>query len=408
MKKNRRFISFIAFNVIIIAFSAFIIIPIINNVVLVDTPFHIHATWSEANASKSLTLTWRVQDTSIGMVKYDTLSRNGIASSYASQTPSAVQTHPSIQGYIHSVPLINLLPNKTYYFICGSSNGWSNELKFRTPALTPEKILFIAGGDQQDNPSVHSTISQLMAQLAPEFVLFLGDAVQYGTNQPSWDQWFNILEENWIHADGTIIPIIPCLGNHEGNASNYYTQYSLPNNEQWYSIDYSSILHIICLNSETNIGGEQLNWLENDLETHKDVLWKIVLFHQPPYSDPYRLDIRNTWSPLFDKYNVTVVFNGHHHLYERTFPIYNQTVQSSYENGTMYVTSGGWGANLHEIWTEEKWLGYSEMGHHFCYVTINMSQNTSTLTLNQIRLNNTVGDSITIERNWTLIERHFL
>jgi len=71
-----------------------------------------------------------------------------------------------------------------------------------------------------------------MAQYNPEFVLFVGDAVNDGGDQKLWDSWFEHMHKYWIKSGNTVIPIVPCLGNHEKNASNYYAQYALPNNEQ--------------------------------------------------------------------------------------------------------------------------------------------------------------------------------
>src|SRR4029077_13845729 len=52
--------------------------------------------------------------------------------------------------------------------------------------------------------------------------------------------------------------------------------------------------------------------------------WKIAVFHPPIYSSGGRhgsdLKLRETLEPLFIKYNVSVVFTGHDHFYERIKP----------------------------------------------------------------------------------------
>ena len=52
--------------------------------------------------------------------------------------------------------------------------------------------------------------------------------------------------------------------------------------------------------------------------------WKIVVFHHPLYSSGERhgsdLRLREVLEPLFLKYNVSVVLNGHDHFYERVKP----------------------------------------------------------------------------------------
>ena len=108
------------------------------------------------------------------------------------------------------------------------------------------------------------------------------------------------------------------------------------------------------LDTETDMSGAQRDWLQDDLATHENCLWKVVLFHEPPFSDGpdgFNMSVRRYWVPLFDNYHVDLVISGHNHLYERTYPI-NYTVSentpmSSTENATIYVVSGAWGAPLY-------------------------------------------------------------
>ena len=52
--------------------------------------------------------------------------------------------------------------------------------------------------------------------------------------------------------------------------------------------------------------------------------WKIVFFHHPLYSSGDRhgsdIRLREVLEPLLLKHNVSVVFNGHDHFYERVKP----------------------------------------------------------------------------------------
>jgi len=50
--------------------------------------------------------------------------------------------------------------------------------------------------------------------------------------------------------------------------------------------------------------------------------------------------VKDNWSPLFAKYNVSVALEHHTHRYGRTFMLLGQKV---YENGTLHVGGGGWG-----------------------------------------------------------------
>ena len=68
---------------------------------------------------------------------------------------------------------------------------------------------------------------------------------------------------------------------------------------------------------------EQIQWLENQLK-QSGSKWKIAVFHHPLYSSGERhgsdTQLRAVLEPLFVKYNVSVVLNGHDHFYERVKP----------------------------------------------------------------------------------------
>ena len=92
-----------------------------------------------------------------------------------------------------------------------------------------------------------------------------------------------------------------------------------------YSLDFGSVhLTVLDANKYMNWSAPALyDWLKKDLES-SDATWKIVVWHQPPFnSDPkYHTDERmSVLSPLLEEHNVVLVFNGHCHFYERSFPI---------------------------------------------------------------------------------------
>ena len=65
------------------------------------------------------------------------------------------------------------------------------------------------------------------------------------------------------------------------------------------------------------------NWLNHDLEITKQI-WKIVVFHQPGFNssiDHFEQQQSRLLSPIFEKNGVSVVFTGHVHNYQRTFPL---------------------------------------------------------------------------------------
>jgi hypothetical protein len=215
-----------------------------------------------------------------------------------------------------------------------------------------------------------------MSQFDPSFVLFGGDMVESGANQAEWDNMLASLQSYWVGTDNQTIPIVPSLGNHEANVTAYYEQFALPNNEQWYSLDWGNNVHITVLNSETNVSGDQLQWLDDDLAIHQNCTRKFVIFHSSLFSSgPHGswTEAQQYWCPLFDKYRVDIVFSGHDHDYERSKPISytasKTSPQESYANGTMYLVSGGWGAPLHLNGTSW-WTASSESRYNFVLVDI--------------------------------------
>jgi hypothetical protein len=81
---------------------------------------------------------------------------------------------------------------------------------------------------------------------------------------------------------------------------------------------------------------DQLKWIDSELSNSSEK-WKIVFFHHPLYSSARThgssLKLREVLEPMFIKYNVSLVLNGHDHTYERIKP----------QNGIQYFVEGSSG-----------------------------------------------------------------
>lgn len=366
----------------------------------IDAPVHIHLTWQQSNMSTAITVTWQsANSTSGSSVRY------GLQSGVYNYSVNG-EVYAGGSGFIHNANLTGLLPDMVYYFVCGgNTSGWSIERKFRTAPIHPTSVRFVTGGDSRSNPTARDQVSSTMRTFNPSFVLFSGDAVNIGANQSEWDSFFDSVDSLWIDSNNFTIPIIPCLGNHEMygptnyTQTNYYDQFALPGNEQWFSLNWGDLLHIVVLNSQTNITGDELTWLTQDLAANKNYPWKIISFHQPIYTtgqDPARPDEGVAWGPLFDQYHVQVVVAGHNHMYERFKPIYNNATVSSYTNATMYITSGGWGAPLYSVGNSSwftPWLASANSTYSF---TVMDASNNGTLDCKAIDTQKQVFDQVTL------------
>lgn len=115
-----------------------------------------------------------------------------------------------------------------------------------------------------------------------------------------------------------------------------------------YSFDYGDV-HYVSLNTDyEELNGwrptmmeDEAAWLDKDLAAAQKAGKRVVvLMHRPPWDSPYdgQLDVNGKYfMPLFDKYNVPLVFTAHEHCYERTVPIKNDQAATE---GTVYIATG--------------------------------------------------------------------
>ena len=73
---------------------------------------------------------------------------------------------------------------------------------------------------------------------------------------------------------------------------------------------------------------DQYKFAVNDLEkanNNSSIDWIVVMFHKPIYSSLtshfQEYIMREKYQPLFDKYAVDIVLQGHNHFYDRTLPL---------------------------------------------------------------------------------------
>jgi 3',5'-cyclic AMP phosphodiesterase CpdA len=81
---------------------------------------------------------------------------------------------------------------------------------------------------------------------------------------------------------------------------------------------------------------EQYQFAVNDLEkanNNSSIDWIFVMFHKPFYSSLtshfQEYIMREKYHPVFDKYGVDIVLQGHNHIYDRTLPLQFNSNNSS-------------------------------------------------------------------------------
>ncbi|MBK9141385.1 MAG: metallophosphoesterase [Candidatus Melainabacteria bacterium] len=93
-----------------------------------------------------------------------------------------------------------------------------------------------------------------------------------------------------------------------------------------YSFDYGNAHWLVLdANAYMDWTDERLkSWVDEDLARASGATWKFVNFHQPPFTSnlKHKREKRmRLLAEIFQKHGVDIVFSGHAHCYERTFPL---------------------------------------------------------------------------------------
>jgi len=302
---------------------------------------------------------------------------------YAKALPLTNKVESQSPGTMHEIQLSGLEPETPYLYrvTLNDASGvqtQSDILTFQTAVLPETPYAFVVIGDTQANPKVISTLQKMAFSLRPNFEIHCGDTVNTG---PDKNEWVNELlaESNVLMSRA---PLYPTIGNHEKNHSLYYQYFSLPKPEYCYTYTYGNAqFFVLDTNKPVGPGSDQWKWLDEEL-TKSKATWKFCYHHHPVYSsdendygDTYKGpstfgDMRvRPLAQLYEKHHVDVVFCGHIHVYERTWPISGGKVDEA--NGVTYITSGGGGGGLEAATPSRTWFQKRfYAGHHICYVTI--------------------------------------
>lgn len=321
----------------------------------ISAPDQILLTW-EADPRTTQTVTWRTDTTvSQAFLAFQLKDDDRAFATDKPMVKKAITTRMITRDIVndkiinrHSVTLSDLAPNMTYIYSVGDSifNNWSEVYEFETAPDRAESFSFMYIGDPQNGLDQWGMLMQNACNLRPEiaFVLVAGDLVNRGAKRDDWDEFFDNASVFAVSK-----PLVPVIGNHDcqgGHPTLYLQLFHLPTNgpenlepERAYSFEYGNALFIILDSVRDPM--KQADWLDKQL-AESNATWKFVSFHYPIYSSsPNRdhRDIRDAWVPIFDKHHVDMVLQGHDHAYLRTYPMKENQVVDSSQDGTIYVVS---------------------------------------------------------------------
>jgi hypothetical protein len=93
-----------------------------------------------------------------------------------------------------------------------------------------------------------------------------------------------------------------------------------------FSFDYANA-HWTVLDANATVdwtNQELKEWLASDLAAAKDATWRFISFHQPGFNSSkthFGEQYMRVLAPIFEAGKVDVVFNGHVHNYQRSYPL---------------------------------------------------------------------------------------
>jgi glucose/arabinose dehydrogenase len=212
---------------------------------------------------------------------------------------------------------------------------------------------FAAAGDWGCSSNAKNTVDNMIRNQL-ELVLGLGD-FGYGDT----DCWLELIKP--ISEKVKI-----AIGNHEQFSYETTTDFSpAPQRlnlymnyfnltRQFYSFNYQNV-HFVAMSTEIPYERDtpQYNFVQSDLQkaaSNSSIDWIVVFYHRVAYASPSLIhpikEIRNTYHPLFEKYGVDLVLQGHAHNYQRSYPItFNSNIPPKpivvSNDKTNYNNSGG-------------------------------------------------------------------
>ena len=275
---------------------------------------------------------------------------------------------------VYHASLKNLIVGKDFSYRVTNNNKVVFESIAHAPKSNKQDYKFIVIGDIGALTKDQKKLAGIMDKLNPDYIAVPGDIVyNSGLIQDYTKKFWPIYNADQADSLGAPlmrkIPFIASVGNHDAedrdmdktpSALSYYYFWEQPlngidlkegssmvptlkgsdeNKNAFYkaagkayptmsnfSYNYANA-HWTVIDADTYVDWTDsalLNWVKNDLQNAKDFKWRFVMFHHPGFNssrEHYEQQHMRLLSPIFEAGKVDVVFNGHVHNYQRSYPL---------------------------------------------------------------------------------------
>ncbi len=325
-------------------------------------------------SAESLQLLWHVGDVN---ADWSVEERNG-SSGFWKKTAAPVYNRVAVAGIdphrVYQAKLTGLIPGGTFSYQVLKNGKVVFSSEGKAPKSAQQNYRFVAFGDIGAETPDQKLLAMRAFQAKPDLVVVPGDIVyERGLISEYRSKFWNIYNADKVDAQGApmmrSVPFVTAPGNHDTetrdldkfpDALAYYMFWNQPLNGPqgieggaWvpalkaseknrkafmeaageayprmtnYSFDYGNA-HWTVIDSNPYVdwtNKELTDWVKNDLAAAKNATWRFVIFHHPGFNssrEHFEQQHMRLLSPIFEAAKVDVVFNGHVHNYQRSFPL---------------------------------------------------------------------------------------
>ncbi len=260
------------------------------------------------------------------------------------------------------ITMTGIEENTVYYYQWYGDKGWSKPCKYESKGFDSYKMLLVGdiqiGGQSTDNPEEQSRIGYVWQGVLDEaltknpdisFLLSPGDNTSTGK---AADEWQTLLMPEYTRS----LPLALAIGNHDkkGMMYEYYTH--MPNEffgkyftgldrDFWFR--YGDVLYLV-FDACSGSAADHREMAKEAVEANPDAKWRIGVMHQGLYApgiamlEPETNILLNAvFQPVFEMYDLDMVFTGHTHMQGRSNFISDGVVVGKAESGKTYKNPNG-------------------------------------------------------------------
>ncbi len=323
---------------------------------------------------QSLQLLWHATDAGAGwLVEYKTTSgANWMKSENQTITKIAVA---GIEPFsVYTTSFTALIPGSLFIYRVSKNGKVIFNAEAKTLKSSEQPYRFVVTGDMGAGTKQAGQIANGIYKSNPDIVAIAGDIVyNQGLISEYKTKFWPVYNKD--NADSTGVPLmrsvpfVAAVGNHDADTRDlnrfpgalaYYHFWDQPLNgpigkeggafvpaltgteankkafldgagDKYprmtnFSFNYGNA-HWTVIDSDTYVDWTDSllkDWVIKDLEKAKDAAWRFVMFHHPGFNSSrvhYEQQQMRLLAPIFENGKVDLVFSGHVHNYQRTFPM---------------------------------------------------------------------------------------